>query len=157
MPISKLKQYLDENHVGYITISHSKAYTAQEIASMAHIPGKEFAKTVIIKINERMAMAVLPASYKVDFNMLADLLGVKKVSLASEKEFAATFPECETGAMPPFGNLYGMDVYVAESLMEDDQITFNACSHTELMRVKIKDFGRLVNPKVLKFSFKTVY
>ena len=157
MPAAQLKQFLDDNKVKYVTISHSKAYTSQEIASLVHIPGKEFAKTVIIKIDGQMAMAVLPASYKVDFSILCELLDAKEITLASEREFTAVFPECETGAMPPFGNLYGLDVYVAESLMEDSEITFNACSHTELMRISMKDFGRLVRPKVIKFSFKAVY
>jgi len=153
MPIRKLKLYLDENNVKYMAISHSKAYTSQEIAASAHIPGKELAKTVIIKINGNMAMAVLPASKMVNFELLKETIGASEVELASEREFKGMFPECEIGAMPPFGNLYGMDVYVAESLVKEKEIVFNAGFHTELIKMAYKDFERLVNPKKLKFSF----
>lgn len=153
MPVKKLKDFLDSQGIKYVTISHSQAYTAQEIASSAHIPGKELAKTVMIKIDDKMAMAVLPASYKVDFDLLKKTIGASKVELASEKEFQDIFPECDVGAMPPFGNLYGMEVFAAESLSEDKEITFNAGSHTELIRLAYKDFEKLVKPKVVKFSF----
>ena len=152
MPSKKLKAFLDENKVKYITVQHSSAYTAQEIAAIAHIPGKDLAKTVIIKINGRMAMAVLPASYKVSFDNLKETLGVKEARLAYEQEFIDKFPDCEVGAMPPFGNLYGMEVYVAESLVEEEEIAFNACSHTELIKMKFDDFEKLVHPKRIKFS-----
>lgn len=152
MPSKKLKSYLDENKIKYITIKHSSAYTAQEIAAIAHIPGKDLAKTVIIKIDGRMAMAVLPASYKVSFDNLKDTLGVKEVRLAYEQEFIDKFPDCEVGAMPPFGNIYGLDVFVAESLAEDEEIAFNACNHTELIKMNFSDFERLVKPKRIKFS-----
>jgi len=152
MPSKKLKSFLDENKIKYISIQHSSAYTAQEIAAIAHIPGKDLAKTVIIKIDGKMAMAVLPASYKVSFDNLKDTLGVKEIRLAYEQEFMDKFPDCEVGAMPPFGNLYGMDVYVAESLTEDDEIAFNACNHTELIKMSFSDFERLVKPTRIKFS-----
>jgi Ala-tRNA(Pro) deacylase len=152
MPISRLKEYLDSHDVKYITISHSKAYTAQKTAASAHIPGKELAKTVIIEVDGKMAMAVLPASYHVDMDQLKMATGAKKVEISSEDDFRDRFPDCELGAMPPFGNLYDMEVFAAKSLAEDDEIAFNACSHTELIRMKYKDFDRLVNPKILKFS-----
>jgi Ala-tRNA(Pro) deacylase len=152
MPSKKLKLYLDDNNVKYVTIKHSSAYTSQEIAAIAHIPGKDLAKTVIIKINGKMAMAVLPASYKVSFDDLKDTLGVKEARLAYEQEFIDKFPDCEVGAMPPFGNIYGMDVYVAESLAEKEEIAFNACSHIELIKMNFSDFERLVKPKRIKFS-----
>jgi len=152
MPSKKLKSFLDENKVKYISIQHSSAYTAQEIAAIAHIPGKDLAKTVIIKIDGKMAMAVLPASYKVSFDNLKDTLGAKEVRLAYEQEFIDKFPDCEVGAMPPFGNIYGMDVYVAESLAEDEEIAFNACNHTELIKMSFSDFEKLVKPKRIKFS-----
>src|SRR5512147_1826929 len=142
MPVKKLKEFLDENRVKYVTISHSLAYTAQEIAASAHVPGRELAKTVIVKADGRMAMAVLPASLKLNFPLLADALGTKKVELATEREFKQTFPDCELGAMPPFGNLYGMDVFVAESLMENEEMAFNAGSHTEVIKLPFKDFVR---------------
>jgi len=152
MPVQKLKSYLDENRVKYVTIKHSSAYTAQEIAALAHIPGKDLAKTVIIKINGKMAMAVLPASYKVSFDDLKETLGMTEVRLAYEQEFIDKFPDCEAGAMPPFGNIYGIEVFVAESLAEDEEIAFNACSHTELIKMRFSDFERLVKPKRIKFS-----
>jgi len=152
MPSKKLKEFLDENKIKFVSIKHSSAYTAQEIAAIAHIPGKDLAKTVIIKIDGKMAMAVLPASYKVSFDNLKDTLGVKEVRLAYEQEFIDKFPDCEVGAMPPFGNIYGMDVYVAESLAEDEEIAFNACNHTELIKMSFSDFEKLVKPKRIKFS-----
>jgi len=156
MPVKKLKAFLDENNVKYVTIRHSNAYTSQEIAASAHISGKEFAKTVIIKIDEKMAMAVLPASYQVDFKLLKKIYGTQKVSLATEAEFKYFFPDCEVGAMPPFGNLYDMEVYVAESLSEDKEIAFNAGTHTEMIKLSYKDFEQLVQPRVFKFSRKTI-
>jgi len=152
MPLEKLKSYLDENKVKYLTIKHSSAYTAQEIAALAHVPGKDLAKTVIIKINGKMAMAVLPASYKVSFDELKETLGMTEVRLAYEQEFIDKFPDCEAGAMPPFGNIYGMEVYVADSLAEDEEIAFNACNHTELLKMKFSDFEKLVKPKRIRFS-----
>jgi Ala-tRNA(Pro) deacylase len=145
---------LDDNHIKYVTISHSQAYTAQEIAASAHIPGKDLAKTVIIKIDGKLAMVVLPASFVVDFDLLKKATGSKTVTLASEEEFLNLFPECDLGAMPPFGNLYQMPVYVAQSLAEDEEIAFNAGLHTELIKLAYKDFEKLVKPKVVKISFK---
>jgi Ala-tRNA(Pro) deacylase len=152
MPVRKLREFLDSHHVKYVMISHSPAYTAQEIAGSAHIPGKELAKTVMVKIDGRIAMAVLPAAYKIDFELLKKTTGASKVELADEKEFKNLFPDCDVGAMPPFGNLYGLDVYVADKLVEDKEITFNAGSHTELIKLGYKDFVELVKPKVIKFS-----
>ena len=152
MPIQKIKQFLDDQSVQYVTISHSPAFTAQKIAAAAHIRGKELAKTVMLKVDGEMAMAVLPGSMRVDFELLKVLTAAKQIELASEEEFENLFPECETGAMPPFGNLYGMDVYVAEALGEDEEIAFNAGSHTELIRMKYADFERLVEPKLGKFA-----
>jgi Ala-tRNA(Pro) deacylase len=155
MPINKLREFLDAHEVKYVAIKHSLAYTAQEIAASAHIPGRELAKTVIVKVDGKMAMAVLPSSYRVDLEALKRATGAKTVELATEGEFKDLFPECHAGAMPPFGNLYGMDVYVAESLREDEEIAFNACSHTELIRMSYKDYERLVKPKILRFSVKS--
>ncbi len=154
MPVQKLKEYLDSNSVKYVILKHSQAYTAQEIAAMAHIPGKKLAKTVLIKLDGKMAMAVLPATYKVEFEKLQEALGSERIRLANEQEFKDKFPGCEVGAMPPFGNLYDMEVFVAASLVEDEDILFNAGSHLELMKLAYKDFERLVNPKILRFSTK---
>lgn len=152
MPVRKLRDFLDNNKIKYVTISHSPAFTAQQIAASAHIPGKELAKTVIIRIDGKMAMAVLSASCKIDFDMLKESVGAKKIELATERDFKDLFPECEIGAMPPFGNLYDMDVYVAETLAEGNEIAFNAGSHTELIRLGYADFEKLVKPKVVKCS-----
>src|SRR5919197_744738 len=150
MPVKKLLEFLDKHHVKYVTISHSPAYTAQEVAASAHIPGKEVAKTVMVKLDGRLAMAVLPASSHVNFERLKNTAGVSHAELASEREFRDLFPECDVGAMPPFGNLYGMEVFVAESLTEDEEIAFNAGTHTELMRLAYRDFARLVQPRIIR-------
>lgn len=156
MPAKKLKTYLDDNQVRYVTIKHSSAYTAQEIAAKTHISGKEVAKTVMIKVDRNLAMCVLPASYKVNFDLLQEVFGKEKVALATEEEFKYFFPDCEVGAMPPFGNLYDLDVYVAQTLAEDDMIAFNAGNHTEMIQMKYEDFKRLVQPHVFRFSQKEV-
>ena len=152
MPVKKLKEFLDTNNIKYVTIIHSTAYTAQEIAATAHISGKELAKTVMVKIDGKMAMVVLPATHKVDFKLMKKVAGAKKIELASEEEFKDMFPGCAVGAMPPFGNLYGMEVFVAKSLAEDEEIAFNAGSHTELIKLAYKDFEKLVKPKVVEIS-----
>lgn len=151
MPVKKLKEFLDNHKIEYLTINHSLAYTAQRIAAAAHIPGKSVAKTVMLKVDGKMAMAVLPASCKINLDKFKDELKANEAVISTEKEFKDLFPECEVGAMPPFGNLYGMDVYVAERLTEDDDIAFNAGSHRELIKLSFKDFEDLVKPKVLKF------
>jgi Ala-tRNA(Pro) deacylase len=152
MPVKRLKEFLDSNNIQYVTISHSPAYTAQAIAASAHVSGKELAKTVMVKVDGRMAMAVLPASYQVDFALMKEAVGAKQLELATEAEFKDLFSECEVGAMPPFGNLYDMQVFAAAKLAEDDEIAFNAGSHTELIKLAYKDFERLVKPTVVKFS-----
>jgi Ala-tRNA(Pro) deacylase len=151
MPVRKLKEFLDNNHVKYVSIVHSRAYTASEVAQSAHISGKEMAKTVMVKVKGKMAMAVLPASSQVDFEHLRGALGANSVELASEREFQDLFPECEVGAMPPFGNLYGMDVCASRRLSEEREIAFNAGSHTELIKLSYQDFERLVKPRVVDF------
>jgi len=154
MPVQKLREFLDSNHIRYVCIGHSRAYTAQEIAASAHIPGKELAKTVMVKIDGKMSMAVLPASHKIDFDLLKMAAGASEAELATEREFKGMFPECEPGAMPPFGNLYGMDVFVERTLAEDAEIAFNAGSHTELIRLTFEDFARLVKPMVVELAAK---
>lgn len=152
MPVEALCEFLDRNRIKYVVISHSPAHTAQEIAASAHIPGRVMAKTVIVKLDGRLAMAVLPASEMVDLELLADAAFARQAELADEEEFGDRFPDCQLGAMPPFGNLYGMDVYVAESLAEDDEIAFNAGSFTELVRMAYPDYARLVKPRILRFG-----
>jgi Ala-tRNA(Pro) deacylase len=148
----RLREYLDKNNVKYVVISHSPAYTAQGIAALAHIPGKELAKTVIVKLDGKLAMAVLPATFQVDFGLLKRATKANTVELASEVEFKDRFPECEAGAMPPFGNLYGIDVFAEERLAEDKDIAFNAGSHKELIRLAWEDFQRLAKPTMARFA-----
>ncbi len=152
MPVLKLRNYLDDNNVEYITISHSPAYTAQRIAELTNTPGKELAKTVIVKMDDKFAMAVLPASHRVDLDHLKSAVGASEVVLASESEFKSLFPDCELGAMPPFGNLYNMGVFVSEQLTDDEDIAFNAGSHTELVRMSYQDFANLVTPQVVSLT-----
>lgn len=152
MPIQKLREFLDGNKVKYVTIRHSTAYTAQETAASAHIPGKELAKTVVLRIDGRMTIAVLPASHKLDIPLLKKAVGARDVEIAREADFRDMFPGCDTGAMPPFGNLYGMDVLVDALLAESPEIAFNACSHSELVKLNYDDFIKLVKPKVASFS-----
>jgi Ala-tRNA(Pro) deacylase len=152
MPLTKLREFLDRHNVKYVTIRHSPAYTAPEIAAAAHVPGNLLAKTVIVRIAGKLAMAVLPASYRVDFDLLREATGANDAALAVEREFVGLFPGCEPGAMPPFGNLYGLDVYVADVLTEDDEIVFNAGTFTELMKLSYRDFARLVEPRVMQFA-----
>lgn len=156
MPSTKLKSWLDENQIKYFTIRHSKAYTSQEIAASVHVSGKSFAKSVVVKIDGRMALFVLPASFKIDFSMLDKVFRKENLTLANEAEFKSVFPDCEVGSMPPFGNLYGLEVFVAKALSEDEEICFNACNHTEIIKMKYKDFEKLVKPKILKFAMKAV-
>jgi Ala-tRNA(Pro) deacylase len=151
MSLEKLRTFLDERKVKYLTITHSPAHTAQEIAASAHIPGKEMAKTVMVRIDGEMAMVVLPASMKVDFARLLDATGATDVELAHEKEFKDLFPGCAVGTMPPFGDLFGLRTFVAEELTEDEEIAFNAGSTTEVIRLAYKDYARVVQPRVLPF------
>jgi len=152
MPLNKVRAFLDQHHTKYVVISHSKAYTAQGVAAVTHIPGQELAKTVIVKLDGALAMAVLPASYQVDLPAIKKATGVSEAVIATEREFKQHFPDCETGAMPPFGNLYGLPVYADESLTRDVEIAFNAGSHLELIQMSCADFVNLVKPLVLKFS-----
>ena len=154
MPVEKLKGFLDENGVKYVTISHSRSFTAQEVAASAHIPGKEVAKTVIVNIDGEMAMVVLPAPLSIDFDQLRSVTGASSVTLATEDEFKGRFPQCEVGAMPPFGSLYDMRTFMDASLTEDEEIAFNAGSHTEVIRMSFGDYMRLERPVELSFSFE---
>ncbi len=154
MTLSKLREFLDSHRVKYMVISHSLAYTAQGVAALAHVSGKKLAKTVIVKIDGVLAMAVIPASFHVDLDRLRKLTGAQYVEVATELEFKDAFPDCETGAMPPFGNLYDMPVYADEILAENEEITFSAGSHRELVRMHWADMQRLVNPTVDKLIYQ---
>jgi Ala-tRNA(Pro) deacylase len=153
MPIEKLKAFLDGKDVKYTVIQHSRAFTAQEIAELVHIPGKELAKTVMVMMAGNLAMAVIPASHRVDFKALAGVAGAS-VELADEGDFVERFPACDVGAMPPFGTLYDMDVYVSDALVEDEYIAFSAGTHSEVIRLRYEDFDRWVDPVVGRFSYR---
>jgi len=152
MSLLRLRQFLDSYNTKYVVISHSVAYTAGGIAALTHIPGKEVAKTVIVKVDDRLVMAVVSASQHVDLELFKAATKAQTVRLAAENEFKNRFPDCETGAMPPFGNLYGMSVFADETLSRDQEIAFNAGSHRELVRLTWEDFERLVEPKVIKLA-----
>ena len=152
MPVKTLTKFLDDNEVKYVTIRHSIAYTTQQIAESAHIPGDEMAKTVMVKLDGRLAMAILRGTDRVDLDLLRGAAGAREAALATEVQFQGTFPGVELGAMPPFGNLYDMDVYVDEALTRDERIAFNAGSHSELIQLDYADYERLVKPKIANFS-----
>lgn len=154
MILKKLKEYLDDNNIKYYGISHSQAFTAEDISKTAHIPIRELAKTVMVKVDGKILMAIVPASDMVSFKKLKKILGAEKVELAEESDFNDIFPMCELGAMPPFGNLYNVDVLVASSLTEDKNIAFNAGSHRELIKMEYRDFEKLIKPKIMDFSIK---
>ncbi|MEE9201117.1 MAG: YbaK/EbsC family protein [Candidatus Brocadiales bacterium] len=148
----KLKEYLDGNKVPYNVSMHQEVYTAQEVAAAVHVKGKELVKVVIIKTKDKYVMAVLPADHKVDVERMRTLLNDAEARLATEGEFKSLFQDCDVGAMPPFGNLYDVGVYVDKSLAEDEDIVFQAGSHVETIRMKYADFERLVGPEVLEFG-----
>ncbi len=150
----RLEDYLRENRVPFRVQHHPRAITAQEVAASEHVPGKMVAKVVMILADGRMIMLALPAPYQVDLEKVGALLGVEEVRLADEEEFEGAFPDCEVGAMPPFGNLYDLPVYVEEVLAEDETIVFRAGTHTDTMSVKYADFERLVEPAVAEFAHR---
>ena len=152
MPVKRLKEALDKHKMKYVVVSHSLAYTAQEIAATAHVPGKELAKTVMVRVDGKIQMAVLPASRQIDFSKLKKALQAKKADLATEEEFRGLCPDCELGAMPPFGSLYGLPVMVDQSLGEDEDIYFNAGTHRELVKMAFEDFIKIEKPDIVDFS-----
>lgn len=152
MSATKIKSLLDREHVKYVTIRHSPAFTAQEVAESAHIPGRIMAKTVMVEIDGELAMTVLPSNHRISMDDLCALAGTEDVRLAREEEFEHIFPDCEPGAMPPFGNLYDLSVFVSPDLAEEAEIAFNAGTHTEVIRMMFHDFDTLVKPRVVRFT-----
>jgi Ala-tRNA(Pro) deacylase len=148
----RLEKYLREEGVSFDIVTHSVAYTAQEVAAAQHTPGRRLAKVVLVDADGTLRMLVLPASYRIDFPKVKALLEADKVRLAREEEFAGTFTDCEVGAMPPFGNLYGLPVYVDSSLAEAREIIFKIGSHTTSMKMSFSDYERLVDPQIVDFS-----
>jgi Ala-tRNA(Pro) deacylase len=153
MPADKVIEYLEKHEIAYELVHHDRAYTAQEVAAAAHISGDELAKAVMVLVDGEMGMAVLPASYRVNLDLLKEALGAKKVKMATEKEFKDRFPDCDVGALPPFGNLYGIPIYADEHLSKQIDLAFCGGSHTELIRITFNDFKQLADPKILKFAY----
>jgi Ala-tRNA(Pro) deacylase len=147
----RLEQYLTDQHVPFDVQHHAVAYTAQELAAAEHISGRMVAKSVIVIAGDRMVMLVLPAVHRVDLTRAALITGAPEVRLADEREFAAIFPDCEAGAMPPFGNLYDLPVYVDNALAQNETIVFPAGTHTETMSIRYADYARLVTPALADF------
>jgi len=148
----RLEKYLQEEGIWFATMSHPVAYTAQEVAAAQHVPGKQLAKVVLVDADGQLLMLVLPASYRVDFPKLKSVLKAKKVRLAREEEFGGTFTDCEVGAMPPFGSLYDLPVYVDSSLAEVREIVFKVGRHTTSMKVGFADYKKLVKPEIADFA-----
>jgi len=144
--------YLDSQKVSYECVPHAQAFAAQEVAQTLHVSGKRFAKPVVLDADGRLQMAVLPASHRLDLHRLKVELDVKHLEIVAESELAKYCPDCELGAFPPFGNLYGMDVWVDRALSQSEEIMFNAGSHTEAIRMKYADYARLVMPQVGRFA-----
>ncbi len=154
MILKTLTQYLDEMKKKYTVVTHSPSFTAQEVAQSAHVSGEDMAKTVIVWMDGTMTMVVLPASHMIDFTLLRRQIGARDLELANESEFMDRFPDCEVGAMPPFGNLFNMKVFVASVLKERRDIVFNAGTHRDLIRMAYADFEGLVQPTVSQFTFR---
>jgi Ala-tRNA(Pro) deacylase len=150
--LAKLREYLDQHHVQYEVLSHRQVFTAQETAQAQHVHGREMAKVVIVRSGREFMMVVLPAPCRVDLVRAGAVLGKSHLVLATEGEFTSLFPGCEPGAMPPFGNLYGLSVWVDRTLTRDEQIVFNAGTHTQTVRMRYADFAHLVQPKVASFA-----
>ena len=146
---ARLEKYLAEKHVPYTPSTHRLAYSAQGVAAAQHVAGWTVAKTVILRAEDQFLMVVLPAPMKVYLHLLREQLPFKQLELADEWEFGRLFPDCQLGAMAPFGNLYGLPVYVEESLARQDEIVFNAGTHVDTIRMKYKDFEQLVGPTVI--------
>ena len=156
MPVlKKLKEVLDEHKVSYEVFNHALAYTAQEVAAKQHCSGNEMAKVVMLEVDDALVMGVIPASRKANLGVVVKSLGAKTVRLSREDEFIARFPGCEIGAMPPFGNLFGVPVFVDPALEKDEYIYFNAGNHVQTVRMQYKDFARLVKPKIARLIEET--
>jgi len=153
MPIQTLKDVLDAESVSYRCLVHPPGFTAQSLAHHCQVPADQVAKTVIIEMDGSMAMLVLPASFRIRWDRLADVLNTDLIELADEEDFRDRFPDCEVGAMPPFGNLFNMQVYCSETLTQQPEITFAAGSHTEAMQINMEDYLRLVKPIEISRGF----
>lgn len=141
-----VQHYLDDSHARYVSIVHTPAYTAQETAEATHVSGYQYAKVVIVKLKESLTMLVVPACERVDVHYLQKVFSTPAVKLVTEKEFSHHFPDCERGAIPPFGHLYQMPVYLSRVFHADRAIIFNAGLYNEAIQMPYKCFIDLVNP-----------
>ena len=153
MPAKALKQYLDNAGVEYLCMPHPPAYNARQLARHVGISGDRVVKTVIIELDGKMAMLVMPATWRVRWHRLLHVLDTEFINLADEKAFQNLFPHCEVGAMPPFGELYGMNVYCAEALTQQPELAFAAGSHSKSIHMKTADFLALAQPMILDQGF----
>ena len=148
----RMEQYLRDNDVHFETMTHTQAFTMPEVAAALHVPGRQVAKVVVVKADGKMVMLVVPASHRLNFVQVRALLGAKKANLAKEEEFADLFPDCATGAMPPFGNLYDVPVYVDQALAEEEHVVFRVGTHRHTMKIAYDDFARLAQPVIGEFA-----
>lgn len=146
MPAKKIKDFLAQNKVHYLSVTHPEAYATREISHLSNISEQAFAKSVLIHAGNKTLMVVLPASERIEFEVLKKILHENNVALVPEDAFLALFPDCEVGAMPPFGNLYNIQVYVDKTLSKNKEIAFNAGNHSELIKMNYQDFEKLVKP-----------
>jgi Ala-tRNA(Pro) deacylase len=147
----RLEEYLRGEGVAFESGRHPEAFTSQEVAAAEHVPGRMLAKVVVVTDDGDMAMLVVPSHHHVDLEQASAAIG-RRVRLATEKEFAPAFPDCDPGAMPPFGNLYDVPVYADRALTENETIVFQAGTHTDTMSIRYADFERLARPTVATFS-----
>ncbi len=154
MPAQKLKKLLDDSDIKYVSINHSPAYTARETAASTLVPRREFAKTIIVDLEGEKVMAVVPASRHVNVAAVVQLAGAQSGHLATEEEFRTLFPDCEVGAMPPFGTLYDMRVFFDEMVKEVDDICFNAGSHGQIICMECDDYLALERPVIGDIAVK---
>jgi Ala-tRNA(Pro) deacylase len=150
----RMEEYLRENGVGFQVQTHEQAFTMQEVAAALRVPGNQVAKVVIVCADKDKVMLVLPAPYRMNVDLVRDMVGAKTIRLAKEEEFADLFPDCATGAMPVFGNLYGVPVYVDRSMSEEPDMVFRIGTHRETMKIAYADFVRLARPVVGDFSWQ---
>jgi Ala-tRNA(Pro) deacylase len=149
-----IKQYLFHGYASYTHKKHAPAFTSQEIAEAEHVPGEQFAKTVILNTGQKLIMAVVPADHIINIDTLKQTIGCDQLTLASEKDFIEAFPACQPGAIPPFGKLFGLPVYCDNALAQQSEIEFNAGTHIDTIRMDFGSFRKLENPLLLTFSEK---
>jgi Ala-tRNA(Pro) deacylase len=153
MPVlAKLREFLDQHGVGYTHHAHPLAYTAREVAQAEHVPTHEVVKTLVYLGDDGYGMAVLCADCMADLHELRTALGMSRLRLATETEMAELFPDCELGAMPPFGNLFSLPVYVDSRVAGEETITFNAGTHRDVIHMRFRDYEELVKPTLLHFA-----